>query len=86
LTRSSAAAYDSSLGFLGNFHMSQRRPPSDPALLEAAARLANLPLSPERAAQLVPAMDGVFQMLDALDQGALGETAPAFAFRARWEA
>ena len=65
--------------------MSQSRVPPDAALLEAAARLANLPLSPERAAQLVPAMDGVFQMLDALNQGALGETAPAFAYRAKWE-
>jgi hypothetical protein len=30
-------------------------------------------------------MDGVFQLLDALNQAALGETAPAFAFRANWE-
>lgn len=60
------------------------RVPPDPKLLEDAARLANLPLTPDRAAQLVPAMDGVFRMLDALDQGALGETAPAFAFRATW--
>lgn len=66
--------------------MPRFRYPSDPALLEAAARLANLPLTPQRAAQLVPAMDGVFQMLDALDQGALGETPPAFAFHAKWEA
>jgi hypothetical protein len=54
-------------------------------LLEAAARLANLPLTPARAAELVPSMDGVFQLLDALNQAALGETAPAFAFRANWE-
>jgi hypothetical protein len=58
---------------------------ADPALLEAAARLAGLALTPQRAAQLVPAMDGVFQMLDALDQGALGDTAPAFAFQANRE-
>ena len=30
-------------------------------------------------------MDGVFQLLDALNQAALGEIAPAFAFRANWE-
>ena len=58
---------------------------TDPALLEAAARLANLPLTPARAEELVPAMDGVFQLLEALNQAALGEIAPAFAFRANWE-
>ncbi len=57
----------------------------DPPLLEAAARLAGLPLTPERAAQLMPAMEGVFLWLDALDQSTLGETPPAFAYRARWE-
>jgi len=59
---------------------------SDADLLIAAARLADLPMTPERAAQLVPAMNGVLQLLDALNQGALQETAPAFAFRAGWEA
>lgn len=58
---------------------------ADPALLEAAARLAGLSLSSERAEQIAPFMDGVFQWLDALDQSALGETPPAFAYRARWE-
>jgi hypothetical protein len=61
------------------------RVPTDPQTLEAAARLAGLTLSPERIAQLVPAMDGFYTLLDALDQGDLGETAPAFAFRAKWE-
>lgn len=61
------------------------RVPTDPALLEAAARLAELSLSPERIAQLVPAMDGFYTLLDALNQGDLGETPPAFAFRAKWE-
>ena len=64
--------------------MFKPRCPVDSALLESAARLANLPLSAERAVQLVPAMDGVFQLLDTLDQSSLGETAPAFAFRASW--
>lgn len=58
---------------------------SDPSLLETAARLAGMPLSSERAAELVPAMDGALQMFDSLRQVRLGEAAPAFAFRAKWE-
>jgi hypothetical protein len=61
------------------------RVPTDPELIEAAARLAALKLSPERIAQLVPAMNGFYTLLDALDRGDLGETAPAMAFRAKWE-
>ena len=61
------------------------RVPTDPKLLEDAARLAGLELSPDRIAQLVPAMDGFYTLLDALDRGDLGETPPAFAFRAKWE-
>ena len=61
------------------------RIPTDPKLLEAAARLADLPLSAERIAQLVPAMDGFYALLDPLHRSDPGETAPAFAFRARWE-
>jgi hypothetical protein len=61
------------------------RVPTDPMLLQAAARIADLPLSAERIAQLVPAMDGFYQLLDALHQCDPGETAPAFAFRAKWE-
>jgi hypothetical protein len=30
-------------------------------------------------------MDGFYTLLDALDRADLGETAPAFAFRAKWE-
>ena len=66
--------------------MPTTRVPSDAALLEAAARLANLPLSAQRASELVLAMDGVFALLDALDRHSLGETAPAFAFQAKWGA
>ncbi len=66
--------------------MSSTRVPTDAALLEAAARLANLPLSAQRARELVPAVDGVFALLDALDRRSLGETAPAFAFQAKWGA
>lgn len=65
--------------------MTSLRLPTDQALVVAAARLADLPLSSERAAQLVPVMDGVFQLLDALDPGTLQETAPASAFRASWD-
>jgi hypothetical protein len=61
-----------------------QRVPTDPKLLEAAARLADLELSPERIAQLVPAMDGFYALLDALHRGELGETPPAIAFRAKW--
>jgi len=61
------------------------RTPTDQALIAAAARLAELPLSSDRIAQLVPAMDGFYALLDALKQGDLGETPPAFAFRAKWE-
>ncbi|MFM1987232.1 MAG: hypothetical protein RJA99_189 [Pseudomonadota bacterium] len=61
------------------------RTPTDPAMLAAAARIADLPLDPERIAQLVPAMDGFYQLLDALHRSELGETPPAIAFRAKWE-
>ena len=40
--------------------MSKTRFPTDAALLEAAARLANLPLPAKRPAELVPAMDVSF--------------------------
>lgn len=61
------------------------RVPTDPVLIEAAARLGALKLSPERIAQLVPAMNEFYALLDALDQGDLGEAPPAVAFRAKWE-
>ena len=66
--------------------MRQTRLPLGPDLLLAAARLANLPLSQDRVAQLVPVMDVTCQLLDALVQGELGETAPATAFDAAWNA
>lgn len=62
------------------------RTPTDIELLAAAARLTSLPLSRERLEQLVPAMDGFYALLDPLDRADLGETPPAFAFRAAWEA
>jgi hypothetical protein len=66
--------------------MPNSRVPTDAGLLEAAARLANLPLSAERAGALLPAVDGVFALLDTLDRRGLGETAPAFGFQAKWGA
>jgi hypothetical protein len=64
--------------------MSQRTP-TNPALIEAAARLAQLPIDPQRCAQLVPDMDGFFQLLDGLHTTDLGETPPAFAYRSQWD-
>lgn len=58
------------------------RTPTDPDLLAAAARLAGVQFAPDRYAQLVPAMNGFYQLLDALHWGELGETPPAFGFRA----
>jgi len=60
-----------------------KRVPADQKLLEQAARLADLPLGPQRLEQLVPEMNGFFQLLDVLHSGDLGETPPAIAFRAR---
>lgn len=61
------------------------RIPTDPKSLAAAARLAGLTLSPDRIAQLMPAMDNFYGLLDALDRADFDETPPAFAFRAKWE-
>lgn len=60
------------------------RIPADVSLIEAAAKLADLTLDPERAAQLVPAMDGFYALLDALHGTEFGDTPPAIAFRASW--
>lgn len=60
------------------------RVPTDPKLLESAARVGGVELTTERLAQLAPAMDGFYAMLDALHECDLGETPPAFAFRAKW--
>jgi hypothetical protein len=60
------------------------RTPADASLIEAAAKLADLTLDPERAAQLVPAMDGFYALLDPLHGTELGDTPPAIAFRASW--
>lgn len=63
--------------------MSMRTPTNAP-LVEAAATLADLTLDAERVAQLVPAMDGFYALLDVLHSTELGETPPAIAFHASW--
>ena len=60
----------------------ENRTPTDPDLLTAAARLAGVQISPTRHAQLMPAMNEFYHLLDALHLGDLGETPPAIAFRA----
>lgn len=60
------------------------RTPVDPKLIEAAARLADLPLTAARAAELVPAVNDTFGALDALARSTLGDVQPAFAYRAQW--
>ena len=68
----------------GDIRMTNRLP-VDPELVESAARLGNLSLPDGRKAELAPVMDGIFALLDVLDQGSLGETPPASAFDAGWE-
>ena len=48
------------------------------------AKVTRLNLPKERRQLQADTMNGIFQMLDALDDGNLGETPPAFAFRAAW--
>ncbi len=64
--------------------MSERKPVTV-AEIEVMARMARLNLPTERRALQAETVTGIFQMLDALDDGSLGETAPAFAYRAKWE-
>lgn len=59
--------------------------PFDAAQVKAAARLCRLPLADERAAALASEMDGIFALLGALAPDALGDVAPATAYRAKWE-
>ena len=61
------------------------RTPVTADLVAMAARVGGLEPGPERLAQLVPAMDGFYTLLDALHRDDLGETPPAFAFQARWD-
>lgn len=49
------------------------------------AKAARLDLPEDRTQLMAETMDDIFRMLDTLDGVALGETPPAFAFRAKWE-
>lgn len=62
-----------------------KRTPTDSDIVSVLAKHARLDLAPERAAELAPALDGILDLLDSLDDVKLGETAPAFAYRAKWE-
>jgi Asp-tRNA(Asn)/Glu-tRNA(Gln) amidotransferase C subunit len=61
-----------------------KRTPVDAATVITLARAARLQLSQARAEELASSMDAVFDLLDRLDEVALGETAPAFAYQAKW--
>ena len=62
-----------------------KRTPTNADIVGTLASHSRVELSHERAAALSPALDGVLELLDSLDAVELGETAPAFAFRAKWE-
>ena len=62
-----------------------KRTPTSSDIVSVLAKHARLDLTPKRAADLAPALDGILDLLDSLDEVKLGETAPAFAYRAKWE-
>lgn len=62
------------------------RPPLNSATLQALAGVARLELPPGRHETLTTALQGVFSLFDGLDQVEIGETPPANAYDARWEA
>jgi len=49
-------------------------------LLEEIAKLAHLPLTPERAAVVAPEFAGILKLLDLLENADLGDTEPAVTF------
>lgn len=57
----------------------------DKAAVLTMARQVNLPIADARAAELVPLLQNVFQMLDRLEPQDLGEVSPSFSFKAKWE-
>jgi Asp-tRNA(Asn)/Glu-tRNA(Gln) amidotransferase C subunit len=61
-----------------------KRTPVEAADVITLARAARLQLSEARAAELAGTMSAIFGLLERLDEVALGETAPAFAFQAKW--
>ncbi len=62
-----------------------KRTPVRPEEIATLAKAARLPLTDARQKAMPQAMDGVFELLDTLDQVELGETSPAIAYRAKWE-
>ena len=62
-----------------------KRTPTNADVVAGAARHSRLDLEPERASALAPVLDGILELLDSLDEVELQETAPAFAYRAKWE-
>ena len=53
--------------------------------IEMLAKAALLNLPEKRRQLLAETMDGIHQILASLDSVELGETAPAFSYRAKWE-
>jgi Asp-tRNA(Asn)/Glu-tRNA(Gln) amidotransferase C subunit len=62
-----------------------KRTPTDADVVSVLAKHARLQLTPERSAAVAPALDGILDLLDSLDEVKLGETGPAIAYRAKWE-
>ena len=59
-----------------------------PVTKQAIATLtqaARLDLPEDRTQLMAETMDEIFELLDTLDGVELGETPPAFAYRAKWE-
>jgi hypothetical protein len=52
--------------------------------LAVLAKAARLELKTDRHGVVAPALDGVLQLFDALDEVELGETPPTNSFDARW--
>ena len=53
--------------------------------LEHLCRAARLDLSEERKGIVGPVLEGIYALIDALDEVQLNDTPPATAFDARWE-
>jgi len=53
--------------------------------IAALAKAASLDLADDRKEMLVAVMSDTFSLLDTLKAVKAGETAPAFAFQAKWE-
>ena len=54
--------------------------PPSADLIEKIAKLAHLPLAPERAAFVAPEFSGLLKLLDLLEDADLGDTEPAVTF------